>query len=288
MSQLADECRLHARRNLDEGKFEFVLQQSDLALASESQANDLLAVKVEALLGLERYDEALGIAAELVHQDANAAEYWLLLCRALRGLGYEDLALRANAYAVDHVALDLETDRFRGDTLFASDRFEEASAAYETTLQRFGQQPQAWELWYNYATCLKDLGRQAEARDANRHALRLLQQLLAVGGSRSEKQHAALMSSLGILYFRLNQYARAERALGDSLVVDGRGTAAYWLAQTYRVQGRGIAAVFILPWIFRNSWEEGHSRRAKRAQMFKQRALILPDTLQQIESLIAQ
>ncbi len=287
MSQLADDFRLHACRNLDESKFEFVLQQSDLALAFEPEANDLLAFKAEALLGLERYDEALGIATRLVHQNADSAAYWLLLCRALRGLGYEDLALRTNAYAADHFASDFETDRFRGDTLFASERFEEANAAYETTLQRFGQKPQAWEIWYNSATCLKNLGRQSEARDADRHALRLLQQLLALGESYTEKQHAALLSSLGILYFRLNQFAQAERAFSDSFVVSGHGAAAYWYAQTLRAQGKKLGVVLTLPWVLRNSWNEDHGRRTMRSRMLKQRAVILPDTIQHIESLIS-
>lgn len=287
LSQSVDDFRTSARRSLAEDKFAFVLQQADIALAEEPRARDLLALKAEALLGLERYDEALAIANRLVQDHADSSEYWLLLCRALRGLGYEDLALRANAYVAAHIATDFETDRFRGDTLFASDRWEEARTAYKATLQRFGEESLAWELWYNYATCLDNVGQPSEAKDADQHALRLLQQLLAKDLHYTEKQHAALLRSLGILYFRLKRYAQAERTLGDSFVVDRRGTAAYWLAQTYRVQGRGIAAVFILPWMVRNSWDEGHARRAKRACVFKQRATITPDLLQHIEALIS-
>ena len=288
MSQSVDNFRTSARRCLAEGKFAVVLQQADIALAKEPRANDLLVLKAEALLGLERYDEALNVAIQLVQDYADSSECWLLLCRALRGLGYEDLALRANAYAADRFASDFETDRFRGDTLFASDRWEEARTAYKTTLQRFGEESLAWELWHNYATCLDNVGQPSEAKDADQRALRLLQQRLALDVNSTEKQHAALMSSLGILYFRLKRYSQAERTLGDSFVIDRRGTAGYWLAQTYRVQGRGIAAVFIVPWIVRNSWEEGHARRAQRARMFKQRAAITPDLLQHIEALISQ
>lgn len=91
-------------------------------------------------------------------------------------LGLVELALQVNAHALKQITSpDYELTRFRGDTLFRDHRYEEARDAYQPALTAFGQQPQGWTIWHNYATCLSDEGNAADVREANRRALRMQQ-----------------------------------------------------------------------------------------------------------------
>lgn len=143
-------------------------------------------------------------------------------------------------------------------------------------------------MWYNVAACLEEAGRSADARSASEHALRLLQQVRARNNAATEKQHATLLNALGILYFRLGRYPQAKRALSDSAVADGRGTAIYWLARTHREEGHALAALPLFFWLLRNLWADDRARRDNRGRMIEQRVALTPERQQRIEALIAR
>lgn len=276
-----------ARRALHEGQYAQALDRVVSALASVPDDDALLLLKVEALYALGRLAETLSLSIQLVTNAPHAATHWHALCQALRGIGYEELALRVNAYALKHVTPTFDLIRFRGDTLFDSNRYDEAISAYVSVLEQFGEQAPAWNIWYNYSSCRYQEGHIADSREADRRALRLLQQLLASGNVTSEKRLAALLFHQGMLYYRLQQWELAEKTFYRSLRSDAQSISAFWLRTTCRREGKWLAAMLLLPWAARNKWLEIRRDGAVLDNKVQQRASIASQTLSDIERIIS-
>jgi tetratricopeptide (TPR) repeat protein len=276
-----------ARRYLEQEEYARSLEAVESELVADPQDIDLLLLMADSLVGLGRFAEALPLTIMLVTRSPDASGHWLALCSALRGVGYIDLAMRVNSHALQHAMLELESVRFQGDTLFEGNRFDEARAAYQPALKQFGQEARAWRIWYNYSSCLYAEGRVSDSREADRRALRLLQQFLAIGSVTGEKRLAALWFHQGMLQFRLSQWLLAEQAFYQALRSDIDSLAALWLRNTYRKEGKRLSAMLMLPWAFRNGWLDTRRKSIAQDEMLRQRASIPPETLLEVERLIA-
>lgn len=287
MATLSTEVIASVRHALDEGRFAHALNLVETTLANAPLDDELLVLKVDALLALERLAEALQLSVQLVTNAPGASTHWHALCRVLQGFGYEELALQVNLYALEHVTMTFDLIRFRGDTLFKSHRYDEALLAYLPVLKQFGEQVWTWNIWYNYSTCLFREGQIADSHEADRRSMRALQQVMAAGTVNASRQVAMLRFHQGMLYLRMEQWLLAEQAFVQSLKYDGRGSAALELRNTFRKEGKWLAATIMLPWAFRNAILDAKHKDESEENMMRQRAALPSTVILAVKALIA-
>jgi tetratricopeptide (TPR) repeat protein len=291
MNSMAPDAAIDSIRSLITAEqYTSALTSVEAALVGDPQDDGLLYLKLVTLLRLKRYAEALPLSIQLLAPAPADAGRWLALCSALRALGFVELALQANAHALNQVTSpDYELTSFRGETLFRDYRYDEALDAYQPALTQFGQQAQSWPIWYNYATCLSEEGNVADSQEANRRALRLLQQLLARGSVTEERELATLWYYQGVLFARLGRLALAKQLLFRSLSVDASNyETAHWLYDVIKAQHNPIGAALGLPFLFWNGLAKKRREDKEQQDILDQRASVSQVTLQHVRTLIGQ
>jgi tetratricopeptide (TPR) repeat protein len=175
--------------------------------------------------------------------------------------------------------------RFRGDTLYEGEHFATAIADYQPILEQYGEQPEAWRVWYNYSGCLSALGKARAATEADQQALRCLRKLFESGRVTSEKQLASLWLHEGMLYGRQKQWQLAEHSFLLSIRTDWGAGGIWWLYTAYRWQHRRFMVAVTFPlavaYAIGNVGRENHERTSS----IEQRASVPPTLLSQLEAL---
>lgn len=130
--------------------------------------------RANALVGLARYEEALGAANRAVALDSTSADPWNTRAVALWALGRYSDALSATDRAISLNPQSAQAWFNQGRILAGQGKYPEAIAAYQRALQgdgSYGAKDLFTAIWINQSAALLNLGEDKAALDATSNAL---------------------------------------------------------------------------------------------------------------------